>query len=34
MLLEKQLAVSATVNKKIHYISQSAEAEQTAGSIQ
>lgn len=32
--LEKQLAVSATVNKEIHYIRQSAEAEQTARSIQ
>lgn len=34
MILEEQLAVSATVNKEIHYISQSPEAEQTAGSIQ
>lgn len=33
-VLEKQLTVSATVNKEIHYISQSPEAEQTVGSIQ
>lgn len=33
MILEKQLAVSATVNKEIHYIHRSPEAEQTAGSV-
>lgn len=34
MILEKQLAVSATAKKETHYISQSPEAERAAGSTQ